>query len=252
MLSCAAFAIRAACLRRAADRLCRARRRPPPVRKRRPRASDGEPPHARTRAAARRRSFEALLRGLLRAEPAARDVHRRPPLQRPAAEQHRPGAARAARATEPALPGRGRARSIATRLAGADRISYDIFLRERERARRSRERFPGLPAADQPGRRPAHDDADARFGHQRAAVRDRQGLRASGCAGSTASSSGSTRRSSTCAKASRRGVVQPRAVMEKVLPQLDAMIVARCRRQRCTSRRSSNFRTRSPRPIATG
>ena len=48
----------------------------------------------------------------------------------------------------------------------------------RARARSARRALSVPPAADQPGRQPAHRDAGARLGHQRAAVRDRRGLRA--------------------------------------------------------------------------
>ena len=111
------------------------------------------------------------------------------------------------------------------RLSPADRISYDIFVRERERERAA-ERFPDhlLPINQAGGlitfmpslgsgknAQPFNTVQDYQRWLQRldgmvvwmdqAIVNMREGM--------------------------RRGVVQPRPVVEKVLPQLDAMIVAR-------------------------
>ena len=109
-------------------------------------------------------------------------------------------------------------------LAPAERISYDIFLSERLRSVAS-DRFPIGTAAYQPDGQPADPDAFAGFGHECAAFCYGRRITSTGWAGSTALPSGWTRQSSTCAKVCVAGVVQPRPVMEKVLPQLDAMIV---------------------------
>ena len=77
---------------------------------------------------------------------------------------------------ERSLPRRGAGRSTPARLSPADRISYDIFVRERERTRAA-ERFPEHLLPINQARQPAHRDAGTGLGHERPAVRHRAGLR---------------------------------------------------------------------------
>ncbi len=108
-------------------------------------------------------------------------------------------------------------------LAGGPHLVRHLPVRARARSARRTVSVP--PAADQPGRQPAHRDARAGFGHQRAAVRDGRRTTSTGCSGWTGWPSGWTRRSSTCARAWPRASCSRAPVMEKVLVQLDAMVV---------------------------
>ena len=158
-----------------------ARSRCPAARRNRPPASRNRCCHhtrrrpTRTRSSDSTRCSRAIFEDALKLSPLLGDVHRRPSLRRPAAELDRSRAPRRGARDERKYLDAIRAIDPAG-LAPADRISYDIFLRERERELRA-ERFPVRTAAAQPGRQPADRDARARLGHQRAAVPDRGGLR---------------------------------------------------------------------------
>jgi uncharacterized protein (DUF885 family) len=110
-------------------------------------------------------------------------------------------------------------------LAPADRISYDIFLAERERELRA-ERFPSeLLPLNQAGSLLTLMPALGAGGNAQpfATVKDYDNWlkRLDGLAVWMDQAIVNLR------AGAQRGVVQPRAVMEKVLPQLDAMAVAR-------------------------
>jgi uncharacterized protein (DUF885 family) len=110
-------------------------------------------------------------------------------------------------------------------LAPADRISYDIFLAERERELRA-ERFPSeLLPLNQAGSLLTLMPALGAGGNAQpfATVKDYDNWlkRLDGLAVWMDQALANLR------AGAQRGVVQPRAVMEKVLPQLDAMVVAR-------------------------
>ena len=87
----------------------------------------------RTRAA---RDVRALLRGHAAAQPAARHLHRRPPLRRPAAELHRPAVPRRGAGPERALPRGGAGGRRRAALAGRPDLARDLRARARARARR--------------------------------------------------------------------------------------------------------------------
>ncbi len=81
-----------------------------------------------------------------------------------------------------------------TALTPAERVTWDIFVRERERALQA-ERFPDHLLPSQPGREPADHLCGARLRPERAALRDRAGLRELAETCRRLRPSGSTRRS---------------------------------------------------------
>ena len=160
----------------------------------------------------------------------ARDRHRGLALRRPARRNHQPGLSRNASSRSSGPSSNVRAASIAARLSPAARITYDIFVSERELALEGQQIPEELHAA-QPDERPAHGSGGVRIGHRSAAVRHREGLRPLPRRACASSRAGPTAPSRMMRAGMARGITLPRPAMAKVVPQLREIVTATPDRQ---------------------